>query len=78
MPEVKGTVTEIEADLSHDAKSGQAFYVARLKQDAGVMTRLGGLKFVPGISVEAFIGSDERTALSYLPKPFMDQLNRAR
>jgi HlyD family secretion protein len=76
-PELKGTVTEIEANLSHDPKSGQAFYLARLRLDAGEMTKLGGLKLVPRMPVEAFIGSDERTALSYLVKPFTDQLNRA-
>jgi multidrug efflux pump subunit AcrA (membrane-fusion protein) len=63
--------------MSHDPKSGQAFYVARLKLDASETSKLGGLKLVPGMPVEAFIGSDERTALSYLVKPFTDQLNRA-
>ena len=43
----------------------------------GEIARLGGLKLVPGMPVEAFIQTGERTVLSYLMKPLTDQLNRA-
>jgi HlyD family secretion protein len=32
---------------------------------------------MPGMPVEAFVQTGERTALSYLVKPLSDQLNRA-
>jgi multidrug efflux pump subunit AcrA (membrane-fusion protein) len=35
----------------------------------GEMARLNGLKLMPGMPVEAFIQTGERTALSYLTKP---------
>ena len=41
------------------------------------LTRLNGLKLVPGMPVEAFIRTDERTMLSYLFKPLTDQARRA-
>ena len=76
-PELKGKVFEVAADLSHDQKSGQSFYIARLKLDDGEIDKLKGLRLMPGMPVETFIGSTERSAISYLTKPFTDQLNRA-
>ena len=41
------------------------------------VARLGGLKLLPGMPVEAFIQTGERTVLSYLTKPFTDQAARS-
>jgi HlyD family secretion protein len=41
------------------------------------VARLGEVKLVPGMPVEAFVQTGERTVLSYLVKPFYDQLARA-
>jgi HlyD family secretion protein len=35
------------------------------------------LRFVPGMPVDVFIHTDQRTLLSYLVKPLMDQAARA-
>jgi HlyD family secretion protein len=76
-PEFAGTVTRVAADLTREAQSGQTFYLARIKVDEAALAALGGLKLVPGMPVEAFIETGERTALSYLVKPFTDQVARA-
>jgi HlyD family secretion protein len=76
-PELTGTVSRIAADLSRDAQSGQTFYVARVRVDDHALEKLEGLKLMPGMPVEAFIETDERTVLSYIVKPFSDQLMRA-
>jgi HlyD family secretion protein len=76
-PEFAGTVTRVAADLTREAQSGQMFYLARIKVDEAALAALGGLKLVPGMPVEAFIETGERTALSYLVKPFTDQVARA-
>ena len=39
--------------------------------------RLGNVKLTPGMPVEAFIQTGERTVLTYLVKPLQDQLMRA-
>ena len=39
--------------------------------------RLGEVKLIPGMPVEAFVQTGDRTMLSYLIKPFSDQLMRA-
>ncbi|MGO4625296.1 HlyD family type I secretion periplasmic adaptor subunit, partial [Ensifer sp. 2TAB8] len=39
--------------------------------------RLGNRKLMPGMPVEVFVQTDERTAISYISKPFTDQMMRA-
>ena len=41
------------------------------------IARLGDVKLVPGMPVETFIQTGERTVLSYLIKPLHDQLMRS-
>jgi HlyD family secretion protein len=41
------------------------------------VARLGEVKLIPGMPVEAFVQTGERTMLSYLIKPLSDQLMRA-
>jgi HlyD family secretion protein len=70
-------VTRVAADLTREAQTGQTFYIARIKIDEESLVHIRGLKLVPGMPVEAFIATGERTALSYLLKPFSDQFARA-
>jgi HlyD family secretion protein len=76
-PEIKGTVSRVAADLIQDQKTGTAFYTARIAVEHNEMARLHGLRLVPGMPVEAFIQTGQRTALSYLMKPLSDQITRA-
>ena len=41
------------------------------------LARLGGLRLVPGMPVEAFIQTGHRSALSYLVKPIEEQITKA-
>ncbi|MGO4117506.1 HlyD family type I secretion periplasmic adaptor subunit [Rhizobium ruizarguesonis] len=76
-PELSGVVNSVAADLTTDQRSGQSYYVVRTKVSDGEWQRLGQVTPVPGMPVEAFIQTGERTALAYLTKPFMDQVARA-
>ncbi|MEP9349083.1 HlyD family type I secretion periplasmic adaptor subunit [Xanthobacter sp. KR7-225] len=76
-PDLAGVLTRISADLTRDQQNGTAFYVVRIGLRAGEHTRLAGKELVPGMPVEAFIQTGERTALAYLVKPVEDQLMRA-
>ena len=44
---------------------------------ADEVARLGNVKLVPGMPVEAFVKTGDRTVMSYLMKPLSDQINRA-
>jgi HlyD family secretion protein len=76
-PEINGTVTRISADISTDQRTGQSYYTVRIGLPPQEVARLGDVKLVPGMPVEAFVQTGERTVLSYLMKPFYDQLTRA-
>jgi HlyD family secretion protein len=76
-PEINGTVIRIAADTSTDPRTGQNYYLVRIAMSDAEVKRLGGLKLTPGMPLEAFIQTGERTMLSYLIKPLRDQLVRS-
>jgi HlyD family secretion protein len=76
-PELNGTVTRIAADVTQDQRTGEPFFTVRITLLPGEIKRPDGLALVPGMPVEAFIRTDERTVLSYLLKPLTDQARRA-
>jgi HlyD family secretion protein len=76
-PELNGTVSRIAADTTTDQRTGQSYYLVRISMTADEIKRLGDVKLTPGMPVEAFIETGERTMLSYLVKPLRDQLMRA-
>jgi HlyD family secretion protein len=76
-PEITGQVSVVSADLTQDQRSGISFYTARIALGAEEVRRLGNVKLVPGMPVDAHIQLSARTALSYLMKPLRDQASRA-
>jgi HlyD family secretion protein len=76
-PELSGTVQRIAADTSNDQRTGQSYYVVRIDIDDGEVARLGNVRLTPGMPVETFIQTGERTLVSYLVKPLHDQLMRS-
>ena len=76
-PELNGAVSVVSADISTDPKTGASFYTVRIAISGAELARLGGLKLVPGMPVESFIQTEQRTVLSYLTKPLTDQALKA-
>ncbi len=76
-PEIDGLVTRISADTSTDKRTGESYYTIRVSLPAEQLTKLHGVKLLPGMPVEAFVQSGERTVISYLMKPMRDQFMRA-
>ena len=76
-PELNGTVQRIGADASTDQRTGMSYYLVRIAIDDGEVERLGAVKLTPGMPVEAFIQTGERTLLAYLIKPLHDQMTRS-
>jgi HlyD family type I secretion membrane fusion protein len=74
-PEMHGELTRIAAAATQDRSTGQYYYLAELA--ISDHTQLGGRPLRPGMPVDVFIQTEERTAMSYLLKPFTDQVNRA-
>ena len=76
-PQLAGTLTTISADAMTDQASHQSFYRAEITLDAGEMAKLKDNKLVPGMPVQAYIGTGDRTPMAYLLKPFTDYFHMA-
>ncbi|MEM9047634.1 MAG: HlyD family type I secretion periplasmic adaptor subunit [Pseudomonadota bacterium] len=76
-PELLGTVTQVSADAFMDEARGISYFTARVAPQEGELARLDGRELLPGMPVEAYIKTGERTALNYIVRPFMDYFNQA-
>ena len=77
-PALLGRVTRISADAFEDETTRTRYYRAGIVLGEGQIARLpGDVTLVPGMPVEAFIRTADRTPLAYLAKPFTDYLARA-
>ncbi len=76
-PEIAGTVTRIAADAVQDQKAATSFYPARIVMDEVGQKSLNGTRLVPGMPADAFIRTFERTILSYILKPLLEQSQHA-
>ena len=76
-PQIKGTLKKISADRSVDAQRGITYYPVEVTITKNEIAKLGSLKLRPGMPVEAFFKTGERTLFAYLFKPLSDQITRA-
>jgi HlyD family secretion protein len=77
-PELNGVVNRVSADVTTDQRTGQSYYTIRVSMSPEEVARLGSaVKLIPGMPVEAFVQTGDRTMLSYLMKPLSDQLMRS-
>ncbi|MGJ8622071.1 MAG: HlyD family type I secretion periplasmic adaptor subunit [Yoonia sp.] len=72
-PELEGTVTLVSADAFLNETSGQSFYRAEVQLNPGQIDRLpDDMTLIPGMPVEAFVRTADRSPLEYLLKPLSD------
>lgn len=76
-PELNAKLLTVAADLTQDERTGLSYYTAKLVIDDAEMEKLGSQTLVPGMPVETFLQTGERTVLSYLVKPVTDQIAHA-
>jgi HlyD family secretion protein len=76
-PELNGAVIRVSPDVTIDQRTGQSYYTIRVSMPPAEVARLGEVKLIPGMPVEAFVQTGDRTMLAYLIKPLRDQLMRA-
>lgn len=76
-PELFGTVRQVSADAFADETTGQRYYDAEIVLNPGEAARLpDGTTLIPGMPVETFIRTMERTPMTYLTQPLMDYVAR--
>lgn len=77
-PELFGHVVKLSPDAFQDEATRQSYYRAEIVLQDGEMDRLPqNVTLIPGMPVEAFIKTNDRTPLAYLTKPFMDYFSKA-
>lgn len=76
-PEVFGVVTGISGDVFTNDATGRSYYRVEMVLKDGEIVRLGDVALVPGMPVDGFIKTDERSPITYLVKPLTDYFKRA-
>ena len=76
-PEVEGQVISVSADIFQDEVTGLNYYQVDLVPLEKELPLLEDQELVPGMPVEAFLRTDDRTPLSYLTKPLTDYFGRS-
>jgi HlyD family secretion protein len=76
-PEIEGAISRVGADVSRDDKTSPTYFTVRIAMTSAEIAKLGRVQLIPGMPVEIFIATSERTLLSYLVKPLADQVHRA-
>lgn len=77
-PELVGQVALVSADAFEDEGTRMTYYRVEIVLAPGEIDRLGmGVSLIPGMPVEAFIRTEDRSPIGYLTKPLLDYFNRA-
>jgi HlyD family type I secretion membrane fusion protein len=76
-PELKGHISFVSPATSRDEATGALFYLGYVDIPDAELARLEGQQLLPGMPVEVFAMTEERSVLSYLLKPLSDRFSRA-
>ena len=76
-PKLFGVVQTVSADRLVDEKNGLPYYKIRVEVNNESEKKLSKFNVRPGMPVEVFIKTGERTLLSYLFKPLFDRMHSA-
>jgi HlyD family secretion protein len=77
IPEIRGRITRISADVLQDQVTGLSYYSAEVVPLEAELAKLGDQVLLPGMPVETFIRTRDRTPLTYLTEPLMIFFTRA-
>jgi HlyD family type I secretion membrane fusion protein len=76
-PEVSASVTYISADRLVDPATNQPYFQARLRITDNLPEEISRGQIYPGMPVETYISTGDRTFAEYLVKPLTDSFSRS-
>jgi HlyD family type I secretion membrane fusion protein len=78
-PRVPGTLSYVSADslVDRTPAGDRPYYLVQIVVKKEDLKKAGELELTPGMPVEAFIRTQERTMLEYLLQPLTDSIRRA-
>lgn len=71
IPELRGQVTRISADAVQDEATGVSYYSVEIVPFEQELIKLGTEQLLPGMPVEVFIQTGQRSPLAYLTEPVL-------
>jgi HlyD family secretion protein len=77
-PDLLGTVRRVSADVITNERTGQSYYTVSLAINEGEVKHLGPTAvIIPGMPVDAFIQTTERTPFDYLVRPITSYFGKS-
>ena len=77
-PDLQATVKRVSADIITNERTGQSYYTVQLTMNPGEEKFLGPqAEILPGMPVEAFIQTTQRTPFDYLVRPLTSYFGKS-
>jgi len=78
-PHIKGELLTVSADRSVDEHTGMPYYVVKVKVSEAGLKQVAEhhMDIRPGMPVELFVKTGERTMMNYLMRPIIDRMQAA-
>jgi len=76
-PDIAARVIFISPDLVQDTRTGQSYYRIKVQLDSKSMADAPQIVLKAGMPAEVFVQTGDRSILSFLVKPMLDQLRHA-
>ena len=76
-PHLDAHVASVSPDVITDPRNGQPYYEVSLKLTPEAVVQLSELEMMPGMPVEAYLETGDRSVLSYLVHPIASHLRRS-
>ncbi|WP_217574945.1 HlyD family type I secretion periplasmic adaptor subunit [Mesorhizobium sp. GbtcB19] len=77
LPQIHGLLTSVSADRMTDEKTGEPYFLAKVKVDAAELAELHDVKLSPGMPAEVMILTGAHTLLDYMMAPVEASLTRS-
>lgn len=76
-PEIDGVLSKVSPDALVDETTRMPYYRGEITIPPEQLKKLGDLALIPGMPVEVYVQTGERSPLAYLLKPLTDYFTRA-
>jgi len=78
-PHIQGEVVNVSADRFVDEHSGMPYYMVRVKvtPEGAKQVAANKMNIIPGMPVDLFVKTGERTMMNYLFRPVIDRVPAA-
>nr|CAD6596129.1 HlyD family type I secretion periplasmic adaptor subunit [Rhizobium sp. TCK] len=76
-PSVAARVIYVSADRLEDARTGEGYYLARLKIAREATPDLDPIQITPGLAADVYVATESRTFIEYLTAPLARTLTRS-